>query len=94
MKDTSWINHPSIKNIDPRKLAVLVDLVNEAEGKPLDKSLPVLLKARAKLSTLGLSFTNEETSLILDILSKDMSPAEKIKFENMKKIIESNLKKK
>lgn len=94
MKDVSWINHPAIKNIDARKLAILVDLINEAEGKPLDKALPILLKTKTKLNALGLSFTNEETSLILDILSKDMSATEKIKFENMKRIIESNLKKK
>lgn len=84
MKDVSWINHPTMKNIDVRKLAVLVDLINEAEGKPLDKSLPILLKANTKLKAMNLSFTPSETDLVLEILTNDMSPTEKQKFQTMK----------
>lgn len=91
MKDVSWINHPAMKDIDVRKLAVLVDLVNEAEGKPIDQAIPTLLKANTKLSSLGLSFTNEESSVIIEILTKGMSPAEKSKFENMKKLVETTM---
>ena len=34
MADTSWTKNPKLNNIDPRKLAILVELVNELEGKP------------------------------------------------------------
>ena len=42
MANTSWTNDPKIKNMDPRKIAVLIDLIKEADGKPLDKVLPIL----------------------------------------------------
>ncbi|QHQ62611.1 hypothetical protein Ana3638_19015 [Anaerocolumna sedimenticola] len=87
MKDLEWINHPAMKNIDARKLAVLVDLANEAEGKPVDKALPLLIKANAKLKALGLTFTPDESSLMIEILTKDMSPADKQKLEMIKKMI-------
>ncbi len=87
MKDLDWINHPAMKNIDARKLAVLVDLANEAEGKPADKALPILVKANAKMKALGLTFTTEETNLMVEILTKDMSPADKQKLELIKKMI-------
>jgi len=87
MKDLEWINHPAMKNIDARKLAVLVDLANEAEGKPADKALPLLVKANAKMKALGLTFTTEETNLMVEILTKDMSPADKQKLEMIKKMI-------
>ncbi len=87
MKDLEWINHPAMKNIDARKLAVLVDLANEAEGKSADKALPVLIKANAKMKALGLSFTQDETNLLIEILTKDMSPADKQKLEMIKKMI-------
>ena len=87
MKDLSWINHPAMKNIDARKLAILVELVNEAEGKPVDKLLPVLITSNAKLKSLGLKFSPEETDLIMDILTKDISEADKKKMEMVKKMI-------
>jgi len=86
MKDLNWINHPAMKNIDARKLAVLIDLVNEAEGKPTDKALPLLMKTNAKMKSLGLSFTPEETDLIVEILTKDMSAADKQKVEMIRKM--------
>lgn len=93
MKDVSWINHPAMKNIDAKKLAVLVELMNEAEGKPLDKSLPILMKANAKLKSMDLSFDKDETNLIIEILTKDMSPAEKQKFASMRMMMENVVQK-
>lgn len=87
MKDVSWINHPAMKNIDARKLAILVELVNEAEGKPVDKLLPVLITSNAKLKAMGLSFSQEETDLVMDILTKDLSEGDKKKIEMVKKMI-------
>lgn len=93
MKDVSWINNPAIKNIDAKKLAVLIELINEAEGKPLDKSLPILMKANTKLKSMNLSFSNDETNLILEVLTKDMSQADKQKFTSMKSMMENVLHK-
>lgn len=90
MKDVSWMNHPALKNIDPRKQAILVELVNESEGKPLDKSLPCLMRASTKLKAQNLSFTPEESNLMIEILSKDMTPQDKMKLEAMKKMMQSH----
>lgn len=86
MKDLSWMNNPAMKNIDPRKLAILIDLANEADGVTTDKALPLLIKTNAKMKALGLTFTPDETSLIVEILTKDMSPADKQKVEMIKKM--------
>lgn len=90
MKDVAWMNHPAMKNIDPRKLALLVDLANEAEGKPTDKALPLIIKANAQLKAMGLNFSNEEADLMVDILTKDMSPNERQKVEMIKKMMPRN----
>lgn len=91
MRDTSWINHPAIKNIDAKKLAILVDLINETEGLPLEKSVPNLIKANAKLKSQGLSFTKEETELILELFTKDLPPSEKMKVQMMKQFITNQM---
>jgi len=86
-KNFNWMNHPAMKDIDARKLAILVDLANEAEGLSTEKALPLLLKTNAKMKALGLTFTPTETELLVEILSKDMSPNDKQKLDALKKMI-------
>ena len=87
MADTSWTKNPKLNNIDPRKLAILVELVNELEGNPLDKALPHLVAANKKLKEENLSFSKDENELLVEILGKNMSAKEKKQFEMMKNII-------
>ena len=87
MADTSWTNHPKLKNIDPRKLAILLDLMKEAEGKQMDKLMPLLLSTNKKLQQQKLSFTKDESEVMLEILTKNLSPKEKAQFEMMKKMM-------
>lgn len=89
MNNFTWMNHPAMKNIDARKLTILMELANEAEGKSQDKLVPLLIKANAKLKSMNLNFTKEENDLLVDILTKDMSPAEKQKVEMIKKMAQS-----
>lgn len=86
MNNLNWMNHPAMKNIDPRKLAVLVDLSKEAEGKSQDKVVPLLVKANTQLKAMNLTFTKEENDLMVDILTQDMSPADKQKVEMIRKM--------
>lgn len=92
MKDVSWLDHPALKNLDAKKLAIIIELINETEGKSLDKTLPMLMSANMKLKSQNLDFTPDESSVIFDILTRDMSPEEKNKFVNIKKLMESKLK--
>lgn len=87
MNQTSWMEHPSIKNLDPRKKEIILDLIQETNGKPLNKSVTSLLRAQSRLKALGLSFTKEETNTIMSILTKDLSPADMAKVEAMKKMM-------
>lgn len=92
MSEKSWMNHPAMKNIDARKLAVIIELINETDGKPLNKTLPCLLKANAQLKAQNLAFSTEETSMIMEILTSDMSPEEKLKMNNLKTMMDNKVK--
>lgn len=92
MADTSWTNNPKMKNIDPRKLAVLLELVKEAEGKPMDKLVPILVNANKKLQEQNMNFTKDESDMIIDLLSKNMTPKEKMQFEMIKQMMASRKK--
>ena len=72
MADTSWMNNPKLKNIDPRKLSVLLELMKEADGKPMDKLIPLLVNENKKLQQQNLNFSKEESEVMLDILTRNM----------------------
>ncbi|MDD5934950.1 MAG: hypothetical protein PUC65_05180 [Clostridiales bacterium] len=72
--DTQWINHPSLQKMDPTKKKIILDLVKEIEGKPMDKAAKCAIAAQSKLQAMGLSLTNEESNLLASILMSRMNP--------------------
>lgn len=93
MADNSWSDNPRLKNIDPRKLSILMDLVNDSEGKPMDKLIPLLMNTQKKLQKQNLSFSKDESDLMIEILTKNMNAKEKSQFEMIKKMMANNKKK-
>lgn len=87
MADTSWTNNPKMKNIDPRKLSILLELVKEAEGKPMDKLIPLLMNANKKIQQQNMTFSKDETDIMIELLTKNMTPTEKMQFEMIKKMM-------
>jgi hypothetical protein len=93
MADTSWTNNPRLKNIDPRKMAILLELMKEAEGKPMDKLVPLLMNTNKRLQEQNLTFSKDESEVMIDILTRNMTPKEKSQFEMIKKMMASRSKK-
>lgn len=93
MNDMSWLHNEALKNVNPQKMEVINQLVKDTDGKPIAQSIPHLMKANQELSKKGLSFTPEETALIMDILTRDMTAAEKEQVKKMQSLITSKLKK-
>lgn len=89
MPDMSWMENPELKKLHPKKLTIIKELVSDTEGKPLTVAMPALMKANNQLKKEHMAFTQEETSLIMDLLTRNMSPGEKAKVENIKKMASS-----
>ncbi len=67
----------NIPNIDPKKMALINEFKKMATGKSSSEMLPLLLAISRKSQSMGLSFTNEETRLIIDSMMSEASPAQK-----------------
>ncbi len=85
--DNSWTNNPKLRNIDPRKMAILLDFIKQAEGKTMDQLLPMFLNINKRLQQQNLTLTKDESEIIIDVLTKNMSPREKAQFEMIKKFM-------
>lgn len=78
------------KNIDPRKLTILLELAKEAEGKSMDQLLPLMMSTTGKLKEQNLSFSTDESNLMIELLTKNLSKKEKQQFEMIKKFMSTN----
>lgn len=85
--DNSWANNPKLRNIDPRKMAILLDLMKQAEGKSMEQLIPLLISTNKRMQQQNLTFTKEESEVMLDAITKNMSPKERAQFEMIKKIL-------
>ncbi|MEG1459201.1 MAG: hypothetical protein RSB37_00880 [Acetivibrio sp.] len=92
MEDLSWIHSPALKGIHPKKLEAMASLVKNTEGKPIAQSIPFLMQTNKHLQGEGLVFTEEETALIMDILTRDMSVSEKEQITRMKTLFRQKSK--
>ena len=70
-------------NLDPRKLMLINEFKNMANGKSSDEILPLVLAMSKKSNSLGLQFSNDEMHQIVDTLSADLAPAEKKRIDMM-----------
>lgn len=83
MNKEEFLSNPLLKNISAQKKELLSELAEQAGGTPIEKMLPVLVKTNARMKALGLSFTKEETALIMQVITKNITPEERKKFEVM-----------
>ncbi len=67
--DTSHIT----EGLDPRKAALINNFTNIAKGKGSDEMLPLLLAVSNKAKKEGISFTQDETNAMINILKNDMT---------------------
>lgn len=83
----SWKQHPELAKINPKKLEIMELLVTQCQGKSLEMILPDLMAASSRMSEQGLSFTNEETSIIIDALKEGMNPEEQQRVEMIRNLM-------
>lgn len=84
------MNPNQLRSISPAKLKIILELMEASKGKSTDSILPLFMQAQQNMHKQGLSFTSEESSLILDMLKADLSPAEAQKVDRMQAFL-SNL---
>lgn len=76
-----------LKNMHPIKVQVIRELEKKAAGKGVKSMMPLIMEAMQKLRANNLSFSPEEVSVLLEIMTKDMSSEEKQRVEMMKQVV-------
>ncbi len=80
-------NHPEYQKMSPQKQGLISEIVKDASSLSGDATLPLLLKAQQRMKSLGIQFTKDESAFLITTLMADLSPAERAKFEMLKKFM-------
>lgn len=92
MNQSIFDEYDIFKTMHPAKIQIMKELAENMKGKQMKDAAPLLMAATSQLKAKNLSFTPEESSILLEILTKDMSPQEKAKVEMMKNVVKKNRK--
>lgn len=71
-----WINNPMLKNIDPVKLNLIQKAASQVSGKSGKDLAPIMMALITSANRQKIQFTQEEISLILEILKEGKSKEE------------------
>ena len=83
--------NPKLRNIHPTKLRIINEIKEQSKYQSAEELLPQILPLFPKeissfveLKRRNLSFTKEESALLLEAMEESMSPAERQKFQMIK----------
>ena len=73
-----------LNNISPLKLKIIQEIATKSKGKSIDEMLPQIMQLNKELQARNISFSKEETSLLLDVIEETLPPKDKMKFNMLK----------
>ncbi len=81
MNNNELFNTPEFQKLNPLKQQIVKELFNSNTNQSIEYMLPKIMTINKELSKRNLSFTKQETSLLIRILKDGMSPEEQKKID-------------
>lgn len=80
-----------MKNMDPAKLELIKMAAEQTKGKSGRALAPVMMSLISGAGKKGIRFTQEEMTLILDLLKEGKSDAEKAQIDTMVRMVRGHM---
>lgn len=84
MTQNDWRQDPRLKNMDPAKLQYITDFAGRISKLPKDQVVPAFASMQLEVAQKGIRFTDQETEVIVSVLTSGMSPAERKRLEMLR----------
>lgn len=82
-----WLNDPALKDMDPIKKELFRKAASQLQGKSGNSMASVLMTLITSANKRGICFTQEEISLILNIMKQGKTPKEKQQIDQMVQMV-------
>lgn len=83
---TEWKQDPRLKSMNQEKLNFLTEFASKVEASPKEQLITALLSMNMEANQKGIRFSDQETDLLVSILSANMNPADRSKLDTLKMI--------
>lgn len=80
-------SNPKLRNVDPVKLKIIMEIKEKSRTKSLDELLPEIMRINKELNRRNMNFTKEETGLLMDAIEESLTPDERKKFNLIKEFM-------
>ena len=80
----AWKQDPRLKSMNPEKIKFLTDFTEQLNRTPKDQMMARFLSLSTEASQKNISFTDQETKLLTEILLTHMNPADKGKMDMLR----------
>lgn len=80
----TWKQDPRVKSMPPEKIQFLSELTAQVGSIPKNQLLPKFLNLTMEAKQKGISFSDQETDILVGILSTHMNPADKGRLDTLK----------
>lgn len=81
MNFQKYISTPEFNQLHPIKQQIIKELANNSNHMSPETMLPQLMTINNELKKRNLSFTKQETTLLINMMKSDMSPEEQKKID-------------
>lgn len=78
--------------MNPQKLSMLTEFAKRAESAPKDQLFQTLMSVSAEANQKGIKFSDEETDLLISIISANMDPSERQRVETIRMLSKNMMK--
>lgn len=80
----AWRQDPRVKTMKPEKIQFLSDLTAQIEKTPKNQLMQKFLSLTLEANQRGISFSDQETDLLVSILVPHMNPADRGKIDTLR----------
>lgn len=84
MNQNDWKKDPRLNGMDEQKLRYLSELADKAGKTPKDKLMPLLMNMAS--GNNNMNFNDQETELMVSILTANMNPAQKKQVDMLREL--------
>jgi hypothetical protein len=87
MDFSDFTSTKEFQNLHPLKQQLIIELVQSSKNTPLEKMLPKIMSINQGLNKRNMSFTKEESQLLINILKENMTPDQRQKVDMLMKLL-------
>ena len=88
-----WLNHPSMKDMDPIKLELIKNAAKRTEGKNGKSLAPIMMSLITGAQKNGIRFTPDEMTMVIQILKEGKSKEEQAQIDKTIQMVTSLIQK-